>query len=569
MAVFDNNNATTWKTPYNSYYSGGIGTNSYKDEFDEFAFPFHSYTYTSALFPIYYTTISSPSPSVIVNGEWIQIKFQKRTCVIDIYATAPNADRGIRGWYLVGTNDTPPNNWNAIYSNFTVQTIGTNTETSILPATSIIKNTISYLYYRLIITRIKGNNDYNTLSYLELSSLKFIINESIIYSDSILCIGEPINSTPSVNTLLDVNGGANFNGTLTSRNTVSEKINVTKSSWTAPLLSLDAGIQAYGYNTFDIGKPLLRIGRESLHSSYAGEYYGIGFGYAPLAESKQCCEIGIIVTNNTGNESGDLVFSTRIGTSDVAATERMRIYGFTSSTVGGDSGAGTQSFFAAGSFNPAVAVTAGASTKDVAVMITKSLWVKSTIVASSDSRIKEDIQDINDNSALNMILAIEPKTYKYIDKINKGYNTVYGFIAQQIREIIPEATSINKSYIPNIMLLAVYNDSIVTLPLQPTNIIIKQNDKIKCYDINNTEINVKVVEVIDELSFRINEIKYTDNKIFVYGTEIDDFHTLDKTYIFTLNVCATQELHRRIEAQDVIIKAQDERIKKLEQILGV
>ena len=110
------------------------------------------------------------------------------------------------------------------------------------------------------------------------------------------------------------------------------------------------------------------------------------------------------------------------------------------------------------------------------------------------------------------------------------------------------------------MLLAVYNDSIVTLPLQPTNIIIKQNDKIKCYDINNTEINVKVVEVIDKLSFRINEIKYTDNKIFVYGTEIDDFHTLDKTYIFTLNVCATQELHRRIEAQDVIIKAQNERI---------
>jgi hypothetical protein len=169
-----------------------------------------------------------------------------------------------------------------------------------------------------------------------------------------------------------------------------------------------------------------------------------------------------------------------------------------------------------------------------------------------------------------MILAIEPKTYKYIDKINKGYNTVYGFIAQQIREVIPEATSIQKSYIPNIMLLADYNDYIVTLPSQPTKIIIKQDDKIKCYDINNTEINVDVVEVIDELRFRIKALEnYTDTKIFVYGTEIDDFHTLDKTYIFTLNVCATQELHRRIEAQDVIIKAQDERIKKLEQILGV
>jgi hypothetical protein len=189
--------------------------------------------------------------------------------------------------------------------------------------------------------------------------------------------------------------------------------------------------------------------------------------------------------------------------------------------------------------------------------------------SSSDRRIKEDIQDINDNSALQMILSIEPKTYKYIDKIERGYNRVYGFIAQQIREIIPEATSIRKSYIPNIMLLADYNDCIVTLPSQPTKIIIKQNDKIKCY-INNTEINVDVVEIIDELRFRIKALEnFTDTKIFVYGTEIYDFHTLDKTYIFTLNICATQELHRRIEAQDVIIKAEDERIKKLEQILGV
>ena len=31
-----------------------------------------------------------------------------------------------------------------------------------------------------------------------------------------------------------------------------------------------------------------------------------------------------------------------------------------------------------------------------------------------DSRIKEDIQDINDDTPLQMILVIEPKTYRYI-----------------------------------------------------------------------------------------------------------------------------------------------------------
>ena len=57
----------------------------------------------------------------------------------------------------------------------------------------------------------------------------------------------------------------------------------------------------------------------------------------------------------------------------------------------------------------------------------------------------------------------------------------------------------------------------------------------------NKEILVIVEEVIDELTFKIKELEteYTDNKIFIHGTEIDDFHTLDKNYIFTLNVCAT------------------------------
>jgi hypothetical protein len=83
---------------------------------------------------------------------------------------------------------------------------------------------------------------------------------------------------------------------------------------------------------------------------------------------------------------------------------------------------------------------------------------------------------------------------------------VYGFIAQQIREVIPEAVSIQKSYIPNIMLLADYNDNIITLTSIPTNIIIKQNDKIKCYDKHDKDVLVDVEEVIDDRRFRIKEL---------------------------------------------------------------
>jgi hypothetical protein len=36
------------------------------------------------------------------------------------------------------------------------------------------------------------------------------------------------------------------------------------------------------------------------------------------------------------------------------------------------------------------------------------------------------------------------------------------------------------------------------------------------------------------------------NKVFVYGTKVNDFHTLNKSYIYTLNVCATQTLADKV-----------------------
>jgi hypothetical protein len=203
---------------------------------------------------------------------------------------------------------------------------------------------------------------------------------------------------------------------------------------------------------------------------------------------------------------------------------------------------------------------------DVCAYFAGSIWIAGRYIASSDSRIKEEIENINDDSALNMILAVEPKTYKYIDKVVKGNMRVYGFIAQQIKEVIPEAVNIQKERLPNIMLLASYNNGIITLPSQPASVVIKLGDIIKCYDRRYKEIIAVVEEVIDSLTFRISTLQdpYNDSQIFVYGTEVDDFHTLSKEYIFTLNVCATQELQRRIEAQKIIIQSQEERIKDLE-----
>ena len=42
---------------------------------------------------------------------------------------------------------------------------------------------------------------------------------------------------------------------------------------------------------------------------------------------------------------------------------------------------------------------------------------------------------------------IQPKTYNYINRVEKGDNKVYGFIAQQVKDVIPEAIKLGKENI--------------------------------------------------------------------------------------------------------------------------
>jgi hypothetical protein len=174
----------------------------------------------------------------------------------------------------------------------------------------------------------------------------------------------------------------------------------------------------------------------------------------------------------------------------------------------------------------------------------------------SDSRIKKNIEDINDDTALNKILLIQPKIYNYIDEErNKGFGKVYGFIAQQIRDVIPEAVPIIQYVIPNIYKSClIHNKREVyhTIPL----------DTPIGTDIRMKESMYKIKEIYEDYFVIDNDIDA--DEAFVFGYSVDDFHTLDKTYIFTLNVCATQELHRRIEAQNVVIQSHEDRIKDLE-----
>ncbi len=72
----------------------------------------------------------------------------------------------------------------------------------------------------------------------------------------------------------------------------------------------------------------------------------------------------------------------------------------------------------------------------------------------------------------------------------------------------------------------------------------------------------KIIEV-NEPWIKIGK-NYDNDDVFIYGSKVDDFHTLYKSYIYTLNVYATQELYKLIQQQNIIIQDLQNRISILE-----
>jgi hypothetical protein len=191
------------------------------------------------------------------------------------------------------------------------------------------------------------------------------------------------------------------------------------------------------------------------------------------------------------------------------------------------------------------------------------IGTSSGTVNSSDRRIKKDIVDINDDSALQQLRLIKPKTYKYIDYINKGDTHVYGFIAQEIQETIPEATQLRSECIPNIYQFANVSDTnVIRFTTFNTINLTSNTSTIEIRGKDDTPREVKITEVIDTNTIRVdtdimkwcgdvdeNGELIEGNGIFVYGEKVDDFVFLKKDYIFTIATAALQEVDRQLQSE--------------------
>jgi len=181
----------------------------------------------------------------------------------------------------------------------------------------------------------------------------------------------------------------------------------------------------------------------------------------------------------------------------------------------------------------------------------------------SDERIKTNIQSLNDGDALAQLRQINPVSYTYKDFMGRGTSTVVGFIAQQVASVMPHATTKTDGYIPNVYdVLSVTtsnnytNNFVLTMPVTSNTSNLALGSELLFYTADNTSITGTVSAKIDDtivLEGQSEHLTSHTSTIFAYGTKVNDFHTLNKDYLFTLNFAATQELDRRLAEQSTLI----------------
>ena len=209
-----------------------------------------------------------------------------------------------------------------------------------------------------------------------------------------------------------------------------------------------------------------------------------------------------------------------------------------------------------------------------------SYLTSSSYLAYSDSRIKANITDVVDDTALQKLRILKPKTYTYKDTLLRGSKTVYGFIAQEVKEVIPEAVGLNTSRIPNIYELVNVSTSedgsynVISFTNFDTSDLDASSNKLVLIDSEDQTHEVNIIETIDSKTIRIdtnvaewmgavdasgnitgNTLDASGNviingtKIFIYGQIVDDLNVLNKAHIFTVATAALQEVDRQLQAE--------------------
>ena len=175
------------------------------------------------------------------------------------------------------------------------------------------------------------------------------------------------------------------------------------------------------------------------------------------------------------------------------------------------------------------------------------------IAAVSDARIKQVIGRSDAAADLGLIDRIEVVDYTFRDTLAQGSGRQKKVVAQQVEQVYPQAVTKTTGVVPDIFTRAPQKDGWIMLATD-----LKPGERVRLMTAQGDDAVHEVLEVAPG-RFRTSDTTAT-SQVFVYGREVRDFRAVDYEALAMLNVSATQELHRRLEAQgreNAALKAQN------------
>jgi len=159
---------------------------------------------------------------------------------------------------------------------------------------------------------------------------------------------------------------------------------------------------------------------------------------------------------------------------------------------------------------------------------------------SSDERIKNVIGKSDAVPDLATLMSIEVTDYKLKDTVNQGTKPQKKVIAQQVEKVFPQAVNQQTGVVPDIFKKASVKDGWIELVTD-----LKKGERVKVISEKSQEVH-EVLEV-EEGKFRCDLVP-DGALVFVYGREVSDMRAVDYDAIAMLNVSATQQIKKELDA---------------------
>jgi hypothetical protein len=458
--------------------------------------------------------------SSTVSGEWVQLQFTVGYGIainkIEIAPRTGYVNRCAGDGIILGS--TNGSTWASI-ATFSGKTYTNGSYTSITFTTSSI-----YTYFRLVVTKLSGTGD-TSLNISEIRYTGVDIASNYIYYPEVGTNKNVGINTSSPEAMLHV-----------KRETSSGESNVYIQSYSDATGDRAALFLGTPHANSTTAQPKCAIIADAIGWSRANLYFCL--------EGTQ--NNGSAYRASTSNSRMMIGSAGNVGIGTTSPTQGKLVV----------SGSGTGVNLSYGYLNSSGSTGIASGTNYYGIYATNKIAC-SEFNAFSDSRIKKNVVDINDSSALDKIRLLEPKIYNYIDEKQKGTSNVYGFIAQEVANVLPYAVTVGEGDIPNILTnsnVSVTSDSnVLELRLDTTveGLTLSNTSNINITTDNDQYLTVPVLSFSGSNVITIqNSDKFTNvTGAYIHGEHIQDFNNLNKDAIWAVSTAALQEVDRQLQAE--------------------